>query len=100
MSNQKEVYTLRQPTREHPVDSLEAMKEDWWQNRYREWSDSGAYFSSSTKPLERRKFQAWVKRVGKEAKDKDNKSLMMLAYNVIKDYEIYPDPVVDTINEF
>lgn len=87
MSNHLEDYT----------QSVEEMKEEWWQNRYREWYDSGAYFSQSIKPLERRKYQAWIKRIGAEAKKKGNKALVMLAYAVIKDYEIYPDPNVDVV---
>jgi len=82
------------------IQSLEQLESDYWNNRYEEWHNSGAYFSSSTKPMERRKYQAWVKRVGKEAKEKNDKPLMMLAYKVISKYEIYPDPLVNTADHF
>ncbi len=93
--NQSEGYT---PNIE--IDSIEQLADDYWNNKYAEWRATGAYYYSSTKPLERRQFQNWVKRVGKQAKEKDDKSLMMLAYNIIKDYEVYPDPVVNTADHF
>jgi hypothetical protein len=77
-----------------------SLEEDWWQDRYINWAKSDYWFNNSEKPLERRIFQAWVKRVGKEAKENNNKNLMMSAYKVLRDYEIYPDPIVNVENEF
>jgi len=93
--NQSEDYTPN-----IQIDSVQQLAEDYWNNRYNNWRKSGAHFSQSENIIERRQFQNWVKSVGKKAKEKDDKPLMMLAYKVIKDYEIYPDPLVNTADHF
>jgi len=96
---------LKQTTKITSENNLEEWEEEYWQKRYSEWSKDtwGIQFYNSDKPTERVIFVKWVKKMGKCFKERGDVKAMTLAYNILKNYELYPvnkDKLIPTLQAF